>query len=149
VSQIRDKIGVTFGEKHTRSGGKALDFYASQILWLSHLKQLGSTKGGVKGVRILANCKKNKISLPFRRCEFEIGFGYGTRDELASLEWLEEVKGLGKVGLTSATVDPYLDKLDTLTPLELKAEQVKLRQAVMEMWAEVEGRFTPRRKKYV
>lgn len=152
VSQIRDKIGITFGEKHTRSGGKALDFYASQILWLHHLKQLGSTRGGVKrvtGVRILAKCKKNKISLPFRQCEFEIGFGYGVREELACLEWLEEVKALGKLGLTSATVDEYLSKLDTLPPEELKAEQQSLRNTVLLTWSEVEGRFTPTRKKYV
>lgn len=152
VSQIRDKIGITFGEKHTRSGGKALDFYASQILWLHHLKQLGSTRGGAKrvtGVRIMAKCKKNKISLPFRQCEFEIGFGYGVRDELASIEWLEEVKALGKLGITSATADAYLDNLDTLSAEELKAEQQRLRDTVLETWTEVEGRFTPRRKKYV
>src|ERR1019366_4415396 len=40
ISQIRDNIGVRFGDKTTRSGGHALDFYASQVLKLAHLKNI-------------------------------------------------------------------------------------------------------------
>jgi len=57
ISQVRDKIGIVFGEKHTRSGGKALDFYAVQILWLSHIGIINQTVKGIKratGVRIKA-----------------------------------------------------------------------------------------------
>src|SRR6266403_1907474 len=47
ISQVRDNIGVAFGNRFTRTGGRALDFYASQILWLAHKGQI---KKVVKGV---------------------------------------------------------------------------------------------------
>jgi recombination protein RecA len=149
ISQVRDKIGMVFGEKHTRTGGKALDFYASQILWLSHVQKLTRTVGNVKrttAVRIKAQCKKNKVSLPFRECLFEIEFGFGMRDAEASLAWLEEVKALGKLG----TKDPgaFLARLDKLSGAELAKEQERLRAVVITAWQEVEGRFAPTRKKY-
>jgi RecA/RadA recombinase len=63
ISQIRDKIGVMFGEKHSRSGGKALDFYASLIVWLTELKKIQKTIKGVKrsiGISVKAKEKKNQ-----------------------------------------------------------------------------------------
>ena len=63
ISQVRDNIGVMFGEKHKRSGGKALDFYASQVVWLSQIEQISKTVKGIKrtvGVLVKAKCKKNK-----------------------------------------------------------------------------------------
>ena len=64
VSQVRDNIGVMFGDRHYRTGGKAMDFYASQILWLAQIKKLDKTikkQKRVYGVQIKAKCKKNKI----------------------------------------------------------------------------------------
>ena len=151
ISQVRDKIGVVFGEKHTRTGGKALDFYASQILWLSHLQTINQTVGGVKravAVRIKAKCKKNKVSLPFRECEFRIRFGYGVEDVEASLEWLTEVKALGSLGLKEAGVDAFLDKVDELSGAELQVQRDLINKAVLATWLAVEGRFAPTRKKY-
>lgn len=151
ISQVRDKIGVVFGEKHTRSGGKALDFYASQILWLSHLKKMVNTVGGVKratAVRIKAQCKKNKVSLPFRECEFVLRFGYGIEDVEASVEWLQEVKALGKLGLTDKTVDDFLDEAAALDGKPRDDLQNKVREVAFATWQEVESRFTPIRKKY-
>src|SRR3990167_3427011 len=57
ISQIRDKIGVTFGRKTSRSGGHALDFYASIIIYLSHITTLTKIRNGQKrstGIRIKA-----------------------------------------------------------------------------------------------
>lgn len=152
ISQVREKIGVMFGEKKGRSGGKALDFYASQILWLSHLKTLTQTVGGAKratAVRILANCKKNKISLPFRRCEFTIRFGYGIDDIEASVEWLGEVKMLDRLGIKAVGVDAYLDELADLSQTDYMKQADIIRQTVLNTWGEVEDRFTPTRRKYV
>lgn len=151
ISQIRDKIGVTFGEKHTRSGGKALDFYASQILWLSHLGRVTKTSGGVKravGVRVKALCKKNKISLPFRECEFEISFGFGTDDIGAGVEWLEQVKAMERFDMTPKQVEAFLVATEKMSGKELTAARAKVREAVFAAWKEVESRFAPSRKKY-
>lgn len=152
ISQIRDKIGVTFGEKHSRSGGKALDFYASQIVWLSHLGYLHQTSRGVKravGVRIKAKCKKNKVAASFRECEFSISFGFGVDDVGAGVAWLEEVRALGRLGLSSAKdVDAFLSGAAKATGRELSALRAQVAAAVTAEWVEVEKRFVGGRKKY-
>ena len=70
VSQVRENIGVMFGAKYTWVGGKALDFYASQIIWLAvaEKKKVG---GRVTGICIKARITKNKIGKPFRECFIE------------------------------------------------------------------------------
>jgi len=151
ISQIRDRIGVSFGEKYTRTGGHAMDFYASQILWLAHLETLKQTKGGVSratGVSIKAKCKKNKISKPFRECVFDITFGYGVEDITASVDWLAEIKQLHRLGLKDSSVDAYLTKASKLDGAEYQKERELVVQAIQAAWAEVEGRFAPTRKKY-
>lgn len=152
VSQIRDKIGFVVGDKHTRSGGKALDFYASQIVWLSHLGIINQTVKGVKravGVRIKAKCKKNKVGKPFRECEFTISFGFGVEDVLAGVDWLQSVKATGRLGLTSQKeIDAFLDAADAAEGAELEAVRNKVREAVFAEWEQVEGRFAPKRRKY-
>lgn len=150
VSQIRDKIGVTFGEKYTRTGGKALDFYAVQALWLSHLGIINQTSKGVKratGVRIKAKCKKNKIAAPFRDCEFEIAFGYGTDDIGAAVEWLEEVGSI-KALVGDLKVDDFLKHAYAAQGEDLTRVRQQVRDVVVAEWAKVESRFAPTRKKY-
>lgn len=102
VSQVRDRIGFTVGDKTRRSGGKSLDFYASHIVWLSHIATIVATRHGEKravGVRIVANCKKNKVGEPFRKCQFPLKFSYGIDDEEASVEWLVEKKMHDRLGI--------------------------------------------------
>jgi len=153
VSQVRDNIGVMFGEKHTRSGGKALDFYASQIVWLA---QTGQTRRVIKkqtqvvGVTVRAKCKKNKVGLPFRECEFNIKFGYGVDDLTANLNFLRDSQRLPllEVGMTEDSVKRYLSRLDSLTKEGLQEQRLKINQAVKTAWREIQQEFLPRRKKY-
>jgi recombination protein RecA len=129
ISQMRDKIGVMFGEKHSRSGGKALDYYASQILWLAEKAKIKKTISKVErviGLEVVANCKKNKISMPFRTCLFPIIFGYGIEDDVASRLWL---KSIGK-------------EADTAMPKE------EVRELVINLWKEIEEKFSPKESKY-
>jgi hypothetical protein len=151
ISQVRDNIGVTFGEKHTRSGGKALDFYASQILWLASMGKLKKTRGGVErtvGVKIRAQCKKNKIALPFRECEFPIIFGYGIDDVTACVEWLQKVKRLDTVSLTDAAAERLLKGLDKLSDADFASTRETVASAVKNSWYEIEEQFLPTRRKY-
>lgn len=132
VSQVRENLNAgMFGQKFLRSGGKALDFFASQVIWLYNR---GMIKKGVKekierviGVEILAKNTKNKVGLPYRDCEFDIRFGYGVEDEKASREWL--TKRLGK------------PKLAELAGAELAA-------AVTREWFAVETTYLPTERKY-
>lgn len=146
ISQIRDKIGAMIrGAKYTRSGGKALDFYASLVIYLSDLGKLYRTIRGVKrttAVKIKAKCNKNKISMPFRECQFTILFGYGIDDEAASVDWLKEVnrlKDAGFVDAKGAAAEP--DDLD-------KVDSVKLREDVVRVWQDIEAGFRPTKSKY-
>lgn len=128
VSQVRDNIGVMFGEKHRRSGGRAMDFYATQIAWLSHIKTLDKTLNKVTrpiGIRIRAKIKKNKAGLPLRSVDFDFMFGYGVDDDGASKMYLESV---GRSALVTADAD--------------------LKALVRQVWAEVETSFLPKRGKY-
>lgn len=91
ISQTRDAIGVMFGPTKTRSGGKALQFYSTHVVWLREAGKLKKTISGVErtiGLDIEAHCTKNKIGLAFRKAQYPILFGYGIDDLTASAEWL-------------------------------------------------------------
>lgn len=130
VSQVRDNIGVTFGRKTTRSGGRALDFYASQVLFLSQIERLHRTISNIKrvtGVTVRAQVDKNKIGLPYREAQFPIMFGYGIDDWKACAEYLKTVTG---------------EIVPKATPLEDLWKQVD------QSWWEIENKFLPTVSKY-
>jgi recombination protein RecA len=152
ISQTRDNIGVTFGEKHTRSGGRALDFYASIILWLAHLGQIKRQIGGITrpvGIQVKAKCKKNKIGLPFRECSFDIIFGYGIDDISSNLDFLKSIKRIHKVdGKYIDSGLQFRQLLENAGP-KYKAHLINdLNSAVMKAWFSVEKTFLPPRGKY-
>ncbi len=157
ISQVRDNIGVAFGEKHSRSGGKALDFYASQVLWLSQIKTLKKTIKGVErstGIDIRAKCKKNKIGLPLRQCDARLVFSYGINDVFSNLRWLNSVNCLSEFDpeLGDSVKDPalkkYFDKLEDLDDLDYFAAKDELAHIVEKVWPEIETQFLPTRRKY-
>ena len=90
ISQIRENISrLPFAPKYRRSGGKALDFYASHVVWLAEVdKHL--RKGWVYGIQVKANVTKNKVSRPYRQVEFPIIFEYGVDDVYAMLTFLDD-----------------------------------------------------------
>jgi recombination protein RecA len=151
ISQVRDNIGAMFGEKYRRSGGKALDFYASQCLWLAHVETLKKEINKVKrpyGVSIRARCKKNKVGLPLRECNFDFRFGFGVEDAEASVTWLKEVGRLKDADLNQSDYKEYVKAFDDMSAQEYEKERRKLGAAVRNVWREVEISFLPKRSKY-
>lgn len=91
ISQVRHNIGVMFGEKYTRSGGKALDHYCSQIIWLAEADKHKIIEKGcevITGITIKAHVKKNKSGKPFRKCFIDILFDYGIDNIPTNLRFL-------------------------------------------------------------
>jgi recombination protein RecA len=152
ISQVRDKIGVTFGRKYTRTGGRALDFYASQVIYLSQMGMIKKTKSKVErvvGVNIKVKCTKNKVSMPFRECSFPIIFAFGIDDMAAGVNWLIEVDRISLLGFEDKTeAQKYLRGLNRLTNEEYIQERENIVKTVLEVWQEIEKKFLPVRRKY-
>lgn len=151
VSQVRDNIGAVFGDKHKRSGGRALDFYASQILFLSHMKTLKKTVNKIErpyGISVRAKVKKNKVGLAFREADFDFLFGFGVDDVGASVNWLDEVGQLAAINIKATEVKSYLKELNELDDEHYHKEQKLIAEVVKKVWAEIETTFLPLRTKY-
>ncbi len=153
ISQIRDKLNVTFGETKTRSGGRALDFYASQIVWLAEVGKIKKTvhgAGRVVGVNVLCKTKKNKIAPPFRECEIVIYFNYGVDDEESMINWLKKNQQAGipagELVKMRAQLREARKERDSMTQ---RAIRKTLRTAVRAHWFKIEEALKkPTHRKY-
>lgn len=174
ISQTREAIGVMFGEKKTRAGGKALNFYSTHVVWLNQMGKLKERKRGVDrnvGVMIRARVKKSKAGLPYRDVQFPIRFAYGIDDVQAALDWLHSVKRLGELGMAvtkevdedevveddegreqkvtrSKAASRYYKNFLEMDAEAAREERDRINEVVRKVWRDIELDFMPKRTKY-
>jgi len=149
ISQERDNIGVTFGKRSTRSGGRALDFFCSQILWLAKVgtneQQIGKLKRPVS-IDIRANCEKNKISIPLQKCDFTIRFNFGIDEMNSYVDWLEDVGRLELI-LDGRGKTAFKNSIERMTDDEYWAKVRQIGDLCVDVWRAIESDFAPSRKR--
>ena len=134
INQLREKIGVMFGNPETTTGGRALKFYASvrmDIRKIENIKQ----DGEVRGNRVRVKIVKNKVAPPFREAEFDVVYGQGISKEGNVLDMavnLDIIEKAGswfsyngeRIGQGRENVKKYLkENQDILTEVEEKVRE--------------------------
>ena len=98
TNQLRQKLGVMFGDPWTTSGGKALPFHASTRIRLKNLGQIKDKKTNTIGMKMRAQVIKNRLGPPMRHADFNLYFESGIDDDGSWLQVLKDYKLLKQGG---------------------------------------------------
>jgi recombination protein RecA len=136
INQLREKIGVMFGNPETTPGGKALKFYASMRL---DIRRIASLKKGdaVVGNRVRVKVVKNKVAAPFRQAEFDILFDEGISRSSNVLELGTQFQVIDKSGTWLAYNDQKLGQGKDAARIFLKENKKLLEEIEMKILEKV------------
>ena len=149
INQLREKIGVMFGNPETTTGGRALKFYASVRMDIRRIENI-KQDGEIKGNRVRVKVVKNKVAPPFREAEFDIVYGQGISKEGNILDMavnLDIVEKAGswfsyngeRIGQGRENVKKYLKE----NPKVLEEIEGKVRQDFEKVFEESLGEELP------
>ena len=137
INQLREKVGVMFGNPETTTGGRALKFYASVRVVVRRIEAL-KAGGEVVGNRTRVKVVKNKVAPPFREAEFDIMFGQGISKEGDVLDLAVEENIIQKSGAWFAYNDEKIGQGRENAKVYLK-EHPEMMQEVEQKVREVYG----------
>jgi len=146
ISQVRGNVGVTFGKKLKRSGGKALDFYTHSVVEVAEKRKLRKKKLGeskVYAIESAVRVTRSKVAKPFREAEFRILYDYGMDNINSMINYLwgqtkKKIKFDGEEFSKTKNLVRYIEKNNL---------EDKIINMVEDKWQKVERAFTDEVKK--
>jgi hypothetical protein len=149
ISQLRCNLTPGSFEKYTRSGGKAMDFYAHTVLWLANVNKI-LAKGIPIGVTVKAKNTKSKTPRPYRSCFIKLFFEYGLDDITTNIDYLYDFltpKGLLKERCNGQWEDQkIMTRKALIEHIEKNNLQKELRKKVRNKWEALEESVKLNRK---
>ena len=150
ISQVREKIGVMFGEMYKRTGGKALDFYTHLVLWLSEIKKLTKTYKGhtrVYGVKLRGKFKRSKVAKPFREADFTVLFDYGIDNIGTTIDYIYGQNTNKLIKWNNGKENIKMSRSEFIEYLERKPKALdRLLQKMESLWNKIEDKTSVKRK---
>lgn len=151
ISQTRDNISVVSFAEKTRSGGRALKFYASHEIWLATAGPIKKTVLGqerVIGTKAKAKVTKNKLTGKSRSVEFDIYYEYGIDDIGSCIDFLITTKTIGsdKKSLCVPQFNFEGSKEKLVQLIEEKGLEEDMFKIYHNVWMDIENKLNPRRK---
>ena len=123
TNQIREKIGVMFGNPETTTGGRALKFYSSMRIEIRRTGVIKSPDGRTLGNKVKTKIAKNKLAAPFQECEFDIMFNEGISKAGSILAVALDMKIVEKRGSWFAYGDTQIGQGAEQTKAAIKENQ--------------------------
>lgn len=142
INQIREKIGVMYGNPETTTGGRALKFYASIRLEIRKISNITANDDSITGNRVRVKVAKNKMAPPFRQAEFDIMYGKGISKVGDIIDLAVEQKLIEKSGTWYAYNDTRLGQgrenvkaflLENPKIMEELEKKIKEKQGLIEL----------------
>jgi RecA/RadA recombinase len=150
ISQIRENIStIPFAPKYRRSGGKALDFYATHIIWLAETEKLKTSTKMIYGTNCHVKVTKNKIGKNYREVDFPIIYSFGIDEIYSLIKFLSSEKVPTEFRIKKQTGGNYVwrgitDKINELVSV-IEAEPdlyTKLVDQTQQAWDAIEDEAT-------
>lgn len=151
-NQVRQNLDAgAYGSKYKTPGGEALAFYASVRLRFSSTEKIkkkitvkGKELTRIIGVNTEVEVYKNSVDAPYRTAPLIIQFDYGIDDIRANLQFLKSTNGWSKYKLGDQDLGISMD--GAIKTIEDESMEMQLRDAVIDLWEEVEAKFVIPRK---
>ena len=154
ISQVKEKIGISFGRSLYRTGGKALDFYANIVFWLAQAEIYKKKKRAV-GFCMKVQGTKTRNENPFRECYVDLLFDYGVDNISSNLKFLYDLKtdkgkdsDKARKGTIELEWDGEIYKMkDLIKFIEDNDLENELKQRVVDKWNEIEESISSKHRK--